>query len=124
MRALNKVKRVPEKKYLVFAKKSLKNKHKSQRRNNWCLQKIIRKLTDDSFTMIDLVTASFGNRSLFTQMKENDPLINHFGPMYINFYGYPTYSGALSEIFENDINTRIQFAHGYPHSKIKFNMLI
>ena len=42
-------------------------------------------LTDYFFTIIDLVTASFGNESLFTQHKEKFPLIKCFGPMYIDF---------------------------------------
>ena len=41
-------------------------------------KKLITKLTDDFFTIIDLGTASFGNESSFTQQKENSPLINCF----------------------------------------------
>ena len=60
----------------------------------------ITKLTDYFFMIIDLGTASFVNEYLFTQQKENDPLIKHFGPMYIDFDAYPSYSGKNSEIFE------------------------
>ena len=63
-------------------------------------KKIITKLTDYFFTIIDLGTASFGNESLFTQQKENYPLLRVFGPMYIYFDEYPLYSGRNSENFE------------------------
>ena len=43
--------------------------------------------------------------------------------MYINFDEYPTYSGAISEYFETNINTHIQCDHDYPYSTIKYNML-
>ena len=49
--------------------------------------------------IIDLGTASFGNGSLFTQLKYNTPLINHFGPIYIDFDEYPLYSIRKSEFF-------------------------
>ena len=58
-------------------------------------KKIITKLTDYFFTMIDLGTASFGNEYLFTQHKYNAPLIKIIGPMYIYFDEYPTYSGRI-----------------------------
>ena len=63
-------------------------------------KKIITKLTDYFFTIIDLGTASFGNESLFTQQKENASLIKYFRPVYIDFDEYPPYSGRISEIFE------------------------
>ena len=63
-------------------------------------KKIMTKLTDYFFTIIDLGTASFGNESLFTQQKENFPLVKCFGPMYIDFDEYPCYSGRNSENFE------------------------
>ena len=44
----------------------------------------------------NLVTASFGHESFFTQHKQNSPLIKHFGPMYIDFDEYPRYSGRNS----------------------------
>ena len=50
--------------------------------------------------IIKLGTASFGNGYLFTQQKENYPLIKYFGPMYIDFYEYPPYSGRISKSFE------------------------
>ena len=37
---------------------------------------------------------------MFTQQKENAPLIKHLGQMYIGFDEYPSYSGRISEIFE------------------------
>ena len=43
--------------------------------------------------------------------------------MYINFDEYPTYSGAISEYFETNINAHIQCDHDYPYSTIKYNML-
>ena len=55
-----------EKKYLVFAKN-----HK--------------KPTDYFSMILDLGTASFGNGSLFTELKVNDSLIKYFLPMYIDF---------------------------------------
>ena len=63
-------------------------------------KKVITKLTDYFFTIIDLETASFGNEYLFTQQKDNSPLIKHFGPIYIDFDDYPPYSGRNSESFE------------------------
>ena len=57
----------------------------------------IRKLKYYFFTIIDEETASIGNRTLFTDLK-NATLIKHFGPIYIDFYDYPPYSGAISEI--------------------------
>ena len=63
-------------------------------------KKFIRKLIDYIFVIIDLWTASFGNGSLFTQLNNNAPLINHFGLMYIDFYEYPPYNGRISECFE------------------------
>ena len=47
--------------------------------------------------ILDLGTESFGNGSLFTQLKENYVLIKHFGPVYIDFYCYPPYSGTISK---------------------------
>ena len=55
--------------------------------------KFIRKMKDYFFMILNLVTASFGNGSLFTQLKENAALIEHFGPICIDFYEYPPYSG-------------------------------
>ena len=43
--------------------------------------------------------------------------------MYIYFDEYPTYSGAISDFFLNDINSHIQIYHGCPYSSIKDNML-
>ena len=60
----------------------------------------IRKMTDYFFMILDLGNESFGNGSLFNELKENSPLIIHFGPMYIDFGEYPRYSGRISEIFE------------------------
>ena len=56
--------------------------------------------TEYLFMIFDLGTASFGNRTLFIKIKENDPLINCFGPIYIDFDDYPRYSGRISAIFE------------------------
>ena len=47
----------------------------------------------------DLGTASFGNGSFFTQLKENSALITHFGLVYIDFYEHPPYSGTTSDFF-------------------------
>ena len=76
-------------------------------------KKIRTKLTDYFFTIIDLGTASFGNWYFFTQLKENAPLINFFGPMHIDFYGYPPYSGRNFNFFEKNVNENIQCVHGY-----------
>ena len=43
--------------------------------------------------------------------------------MYIDFYGYPPYSGAISESFKANIISHIQCDHCYPYSSIKDNML-
>ena len=43
--------------------------------------------------------------------------------MYIDSNKYPTYSGKISENVETDINDHIWCDHGFPYSKIKFNML-
>ena len=43
--------------------------------------------------------------------------------MYIDFYEYPPYSSAISEILEANINAHIQCDNSYPHSSIKYNML-
>ena len=51
-------------------------------------KKIKTKLTDYFFMIIDLGTALFGNESSFTQHKENDSLIKHFGPINIDFDEY------------------------------------
>ena len=56
-------------------------------------KKIITKLTDYFFAIIDLGTTSFGNEPLFTQQKEKCQLIQCFGPMFIDFDDYPHYSG-------------------------------
>ena len=39
--------------------------------------------------------------------------------MYIEFYNYPPYSVAISKKFETNMNSNIQFDHGYPYSEIK-----
>ena len=43
--------------------------------------------------------------------------------MYIDFNKYPTYSGAISENVETNINDQIWCQHGFPYSTIKGNML-
>ena len=85
-------------------------------------KKIITKLTDYFFTIIDLGRASFGNESLFNQHKDNAPLIKQFGPMYIDFDEYPPYSGKNSENFEKNVNENIQCVHGYAYSSGKQKM--
>ena len=52
------------------------------------------------FAIISLGTASFGNEYLFTQKKDNCPLIKNLGTMYIDFYEYRPCSGRISEFFE------------------------
>ena len=52
--------------------------------------------------ILNLVTASFGKGSLFTQLKEDAAFIKHFRPMYIDFDEYPPYSGRIYEIFEKN----------------------
>ena len=63
-------------------------------------EKIIRKLKDYFFMTIDKGTASSGNRTLFTKLKENYTLIKHFGPMYIDFDEHPPYTGTISKFLE------------------------
>ena len=53
-----------------------------------------------------LGTASFGNEFLFTELKENAPLIKYFGPMYIDFDEYPRYSGRIYVILEKNMNEK------------------
>ena len=72
--------------------------------------------------MIDLGTASFGNKSLFTQYKENAPLIKHCGPAYIDFDENPPYSGRNSKCFEKNVNENIQCVHGYAYYSDKQKM--
>ena len=68
--------------------------------------------------ILDLGTESFGNGSFFTELKENAPLIKHFGPMYIDFDEYPRYSGRIYEDLKN-VNENIQCDHGYAYSSGK-----
>ena len=63
-------------------------------------KKIITKLTDDFFTLIDLGTASYGNESFFTQQKKNSSLLKLFRPMYNGFDEYRRYSGRNSKFFD------------------------
>ena len=86
-------------------------------------KKFSKELTDNFFTIIDSGTGLFVNESSFTQQKDNDPSIKHFGTMYINFCGYRPYSSAISETFETNINTHIQFYRGYSYYSIKDNIL-
>ena len=74
---------------------------------------IVRRLTDYFFMKIYLGTASFGNRYLFTQIKEHSSMTEYFGPIYINFDDYLAYSGRISEIVEIKDNSNIQCDHGY-----------
>ena len=123
---------------LHFLVRASKNSKESLRRNIWCLQKIIkkldisprekifsvckkiiRKLIDNFFKIIDLGSVTFGNGSLFNQMKENSPLIKHFGPMYLDFYEYPPYSGRIYALFEKNVNENIQCDHVYAYSSGK-----
>ena len=67
---------------------------------------------------LDLGTASFGNRSLLTEIKENTPLLKHFWPMYIDFDDYPRYC-SRNKIFEINVNESIQCDHGYAYSSGK-----
>ena len=48
-------------------------------------KKVMREFTDQFLTIINLGTASFGNRYLFNQLKENAPLIKLFGQIYFDF---------------------------------------
>ena len=82
MRALNKVNKIPREEIFGVCKK------------------FIEQLTYYFFMIIYLGTESFGNGYLFTELKENAPLIIIFGPMYIDFDEYPRYSDRTSSIFE------------------------
>ena len=77
---------------------------------------------DYFFTIIDEETSSLVNGTLFTGLNENTTLMKHFGPIYIDFDEYHTQSGAISEVFETNINAHIKFDHEYPYSKIKGNI--
>ena len=72
--------------------------------------------------ILDLGTASFGNGYLFTQLKQNDPLIKHFVSIYIDFYEYPHYSGRISETFETNFNENIRCDFGYAYYSRKQKM--
>ena len=92
--------------------KALNKFFKEPREEKYGVWKIfIAKLTDYFFTIIDLGSTSFGNEPLFIQQKEKFPLIECFGPMYIDFDEYPRYSGRNSEIFEKYVNENIKCAH-------------
>ena len=84
--------------------------------------KLTRKRIDYFFIIIDLGTASFRNMSLFTQLKEDAPLIKKFGLMYIDFDEYSPYSGRISEHFETNVNDNIHRDHGYAYSSSKQKM--
>ena len=43
--------------------------------------------------------------------------------MYIYFYDYPPYSGAISENFETNINAHIRCDQRFPYLLIQVNML-
>ena len=60
-------------------------------------------MIDYFFTVINLGTSSFGNESLFTQQKENAPLLKYVGPIYIDFDEYPPYSGRISVIIKKKV---------------------
>ena len=85
-------------------------------------KKFIGKLTYYFFMILDVGTASFRNGYCFTQLKENAALIEHSGPMYIDFDEYPPYSDTISEYFETNINANIQCDHGYAYYSSKHKM--
>ena len=57
---------------------------------------------------------------MLTELKENDPLIKKFGPIYIDFDEYPRYIGRTSAFFERNVNESIQCDHIYAYSSGKF----
>ena len=69
--------------------------------------------------ILDLGATPFGNGSLFTEIKENSPLINNFGPMCIDFDYYPPYNDAISNFSEVNINAHVQCCYVYPYSTPK-----
>ena len=83
--------------------------------------KFIRKLTYYFFVILNLGTASFGKGCLFTQLNENAPLVEHFGPMYIYFDEYLPYSGGIRKT-ETNVNDNIQCDHVYVYYSIKYKM--
>ena len=85
-------------------------------------KRFITNLTDYFFRIINLGTSSFGNECLFTQQKDNSPLLNCFGTMYIDFDEYPRYSGRNSEIFDKKVNENIQCVHVYVYYSGKQKM--
>ena len=85
-------------------------------------KKIITKLTDYFFTIIESGTTSFENERLITQQKESCQLIKCFGPMFIDFDEYPHCSGRKSAIFEEHVNEDIKCEHGYVYSAGQRNM--
>ena len=55
---------------------------------------------------------------MLTALTGNATLIKYFGQMYIDFDEYTTYSDAISETFETNINAHIQCDNGPPYTKI------
>ena len=103
--------------------KALNKSYKVPREEKYGVcKKIITKLTDYYFTIIELGTTSFGNYPSFTQQKEKFPLIKCSGPMCIDFYEYPRYSGRNSKKIEKYVNESIKCDHGYAYSSGKHNM--
>ena len=70
-------------KELHFLVRALNKPDTSQREEIFGVCKtFITKLTDYFFTIIDLGTTSFGNESLFTQQKDNSPLLKIWAIVY------------------------------------------
>ena len=40
-------------------------------------------------------------------------LARNFGPMYINFYDYPIYTGVIYDTFGKDMNDQYKCSHGF-----------
>ena len=96
-------------KELNFLVRALNNFDKSPREGKFGVCKIIIKnLTDYFFVILDLGTASFVNGYMFTELKENSPLIERLGLMYVDFDEYPGYSGRISVIIEKNVNENIR----------------
>ena len=99
-----------------------KNWRVTRRRHTWCLQKLIRKLTDYFFMILDLGAASFGNGYLFTELKGNSPLIKKLGQCILILKSILPIVVEYLKCLKNNVNENIQCDHGYAYYSGKNKM--
>ena len=73
----------------------------------WIIVTTIRKLTDYFLTIIDKKTLKKNKKSLLR--FKNSKLTRIYGPVYIDFYDYSTYTDAIYDIFGTQFNANIIF---------------